>query len=60
MLGSWIMGAMFEGQGMVLLLTIVQTLAGTPRLFCGHCDTGSLAATSVNHTTGACCILWQQ
>ena len=24
---------------MKLLLTIVQTLAGTPRRLCGHCDT---------------------
>lgn len=31
-------GAIYEGQGMELLLH-GQTLAGTPRRLCGHCDT---------------------
>lgn len=59
-LGSWAAEAMFEGQGMELLLTIVQTSAGTPSCLQGIVTQGSLIVTNIYNTTGACCILWQQ
>lgn len=50
-LGSWAAETMFEGQGMELLLTIVQTSAGTPSCLQGTVTQGSLIITNIYNTT---------
>lgn len=59
-MGQWSTSKVFEGQGVELMLTFVQTSAGTPSCLQGIVTQGSLIVTNIYNTTGACCILWQQ